>query len=162
MQKKYSIKLLITASLVLFFGSISMNAQSCNSKLEVSKNRNARSATVNDPTRFKMELTNNSSSSQSYEIQSVIFEDPCEVIGTSNTSARSSELNVDIISNNAPTTFITVPARSTHSFLAKISVNPGAKLNVWKCVRLVAVSDACSKQEAQQLLKVYIPDPTEN
>ncbi len=162
MQKKYSIKFLIIASLVLFLGSFNTNAQSCNSELGVSKNRSARSATLNDPTRFQMELTNNSSSSQSYEIQTVIFEDPCEAIGTSNTSLRSAELNVEIFSNKAQTSIITVPARSTHSFLAEISVNPGAKLNVWKCVRLIAVSNACSKQEAQQLLKVYISDPTEH
>jgi hypothetical protein len=109
-----------------------------------------------------MELTNNSSSSQSYEIQSEIYEDPCETIGRSNSSARSNELNVAIYSNETRTSVITVPARSKISFLAEISVTPGAKLNAWKCVRLIAVSDACSKQEAQQLLKVYIPDPTEN
>jgi hypothetical protein len=162
MQKKYPIKFLITASLAFFLSSFTVNAQSCNSELGVTKNRNARSAMVNDPTRFQMELTNNSSISQTYEIEYVVFEDPCEAIGTSNTSVRSSELNVNIISNNAPTNVITVPARSTHSFLAKISVNPGAKLNAWKCVRLIAVSNACSKQEAQQLLKVYISDPTEH
>jgi len=162
MQKKYSIKFLITAALAFFLSSFAVNAQSCNSELSVFKNRNARSAAVNNATRFQMELTNNSNSSQSYEIHYEIFDDPCEKINASNSSARSSELNVAIYANDTRTSVIVVPARSKKSFLAEISVTQGAKLNVWKCVRLLAVSDACSNQEVQQLLKVYIPDPTEN
>ncbi|MBT8262694.1 MAG: hypothetical protein KJO05_07720 [Bacteroidia bacterium] len=162
MQKKYSIKFLITASLAFFLSSYVLNAQSCNSELRVVKNRNARSAMENDPTRFQMELTNNSSSSQTYEIQYKVFEDPCEVVGASNSSNRSTDLNVAIYSRKVRTNSITVPARSKQTFLAEVSVNIGSKLNAWKCVRLTAVSNACSEQETQQLLKVYVSDPTEH
>lgn len=116
----------------------------------------------NDPTRFQMELTNNSSSSQTYEIQYKVFEDPCEVVGASNSSNRSTDLNVAIYSRKVRTNSITVPARSKQTFLAEVSVNIGSKLNAWKCVRLTAVSNACSEQETQQLLKVYVSDPTEH
>ena len=163
MQKKYSIKVLITLALALFLNGFSIQAQSCDTQLNVFKNRDARSATVNDPTKFKMEITNKSGRSQSYEIQSVVFEDPCEEIGITKSSAkRSSDLNVSIISGDTRSNFITVPAGGTTAFLAEISVNVGTKLNVWKCVQLKAVSDACSKSDVTKLLKVYIPDPTEN
>ncbi|MCW5520651.1 hypothetical protein J1N09_12425 [Aureitalea sp. L0-47] len=163
MQKKYTIKVLITLALALFLNGFSVHAQSCDTQLSVHKNRDARSATVNDPTRFQMEITNKSGRSQSYEIQSVAFEEPCEKIGMSNSSSRrTSDLNVSISSEGSRSNFITVPAGGTKTFLAEISVNVGSKLNVWKCVELKAVSEACSKSEARKLLKVYIPDPTEN
>lgn len=164
MQKKYSINFLITVALVFFIGSFNLQAQQCNSELGVYKDRNARSATLNDATKFKMELTNNSSQSQTYEIQSVIFEDPCEEAGLSGStnSRNTTGLNVSIQINNARASSITVPARSTKSFVAEVSVASASKFQVWKCVELTAVSNACAKGEAKALLKVFISDPTNN
>ncbi len=163
MQKKYSINPLIILTLAILLNGFSVHAQSCNSKLNVFKNRDARSATINDPTKFKLELTNNSTRSQSYEIRSVIFDEPCEDVGVSKTNTkRSSDLNVSIVSNNSRSNLVTVPAGSTLSFIAEVSVNPGTKLNTWKCVELVAVSDACSSRDTRKLLKVYISDPSEH
>lgn len=163
MQKKYSIKFLIIVALVFFIGSLSLQAQNCNSELGVYKGRDARSATLNDATKFKLELTNNSSQSQTYEIQSVIFEDPCEETGLSNsTNSRSTGLSVSIQLNDSRTSTITVPARSTKSFVAEVSVSSATTFQVWKCVELTAVSSACAKGEARALLKVFLSDPTDN
>ena len=164
MQKKYSINFLITVALVFFIGSFTLQAQKCNSELGVYKGRNARSATLNDATKFKMELTNNSSQTQTYEIRSVVFDEPCEETGFSDStnSRNATGLDVSIQINNSRASSITVPPRTTKSFVAEVSISSATKFQVWKCVELKAVSEACAKGEARALLKVFISDPTNN
>jgi len=146
-----------------FSGFTSMNAQSCFSEIKVSKDRDARSATENNPTQFQLELTNNSSKAQSYSIETSRFAGSFKVKGVSPSSLSSSaNLNVAILQDSrAANNRITVPARSTVVFQAKVSVPSGTPVNKWGGIQVNAVSDACEEGKVSTLLKLFVADSTE-
>ncbi|MEM7087779.1 MAG: hypothetical protein AAF489_16475 [Bacteroidota bacterium] len=150
-------------TLITLFGFSDAYAQSCNSELIVSKNRDARSASENDPTQFQLELTNNSSKTQSYSIETKRYDGSFQVRGISpSTLTSSAQLNVSILQDRGvANSRITVPARSTVIFQAKVSVPKGTPVNKWGGVTVNAVSDACDEGRVSTLLKLFVANPTE-
>jgi len=152
--------LLITfllASTVISFG------QSCNSELNVSKDRDARSANENNPTQFQLELSNNSSKSQTYFIETTRFENSFQVRGVNkNKLAISSKLNVAIWkNNNVVDKWITVPANSSAKIQVQISVPQGTTVNRWAAIEVTAKNNDCSNGNVSTLLKLFVTDPSE-
>jgi hypothetical protein len=137
-------------------------AQSCNSELRVVNNRDARSASENDPTQFQMEILNNSSSSQSYDIRVANFEGI--FIFKSEEPLRLNsihDLNVLIYQNNSQNPMIIVPARSTANFQVSVSVPIGTPVNQWGGLEVKAISDTCPDGAISALLKLFVTDPNE-
>ncbi|MBL4663497.1 MAG: Fn3-like domain-containing protein [Flavobacteriaceae bacterium] len=155
--------LFLFTTLISLFGFSTAYGQICNSELIVSQNRDARSASENDPTQFQLELTNNSSKSQTYDIKTARFEGSFAVKGVGKDKlASTSKLNVTIeqnhsVSNNR----ITVPARSTVKFQATVSVPLGTAVNRWSGIEVRAVSDNCTDGKVSTLLKLFVADPTQ-
>ncbi len=140
-------------------------AQNCNSELSVYQNRDARSASENDSTRFQLELTNNTSASQTYTIKAVNYNGSCTV--GNNKSLRSNSninLNVSFIQqgSRSSSNSITVPARSTVNFLASVTVPSGTPKKEWSCIEVQANSNACTQGAVSTILKVFVSDPLEN
>lgn len=156
-------KLIMFTLLFTFSGVTSVYAQSCNSELKVSKDRDARSASLNDPTQFQMELTNNSSQTQSYSIETSRYDGTFRVKGVSPSALSSSaKLDVSIFqSSSVANSRISVPARSTVVFQVQVSVPDGTPVNKWGGITVNAVSDACDEGKLSTLLKLFVADSTE-
>ncbi len=134
-------------------------AQSCNSELIVENNRNARSVSENDPTRFHLNLTNNSSKTQTYTINAKIFSGICKVDGkkAQNTSSNNG-FEISIFQNKNRKNTFTIPARSTISFQALVSVISGTPVNEWSCIEIQAYSVNCSNEDNTAIVKVLVAD----
>ena len=155
--------ILLFTTLITLFGYSTSYGQSCNSELVVSKNRDARSASENDPTGFQLELTNNSSKAQSYSIETSRYEGSFKVKGVSpSTLTSSAKLDVSILQDRSvANSRITVPARSTVVFQARVSVPLGTPINKWGGIQVNAISDDCEEGKISTLLKLFVADPTE-
>ena len=137
-------------------------AQSCNTELSVSNNRDTRSANENDPTQFQLEILNNSSSSKSYHIEVANFEGTFKIKGEEPLRLSSSnDLNVSIYQNNSQNNMINVPAGSTIDFQVSVSVPIGTPVNRWGGLEVKAINDACPDGSASALLKLFVTDPSE-
>lgn len=146
-----------------FFTSFSNAiAQSCNTELKVSKNRNARSANEQDATQFYLELINNSSTTQTYSFEVANYDGSFLVRGKQPEMLNSlAQLDVSIRQNNIVKNSITVPARSTVEVQAHVAVQPGTPMKKWAGLELRAISNACTNGAVSTLLKLYVTDPTE-
>jgi hypothetical protein len=155
--------ILLFTTLFTLFGFSNAYGQTCNSELLVSKNRDARSATENDSTQFQLELTNNSSKAQSYSIETSRYEGSFKVKGVSPATLTSSaQLDVSILQDSGiANSRITVPARSTVIFQARVSVPSGTPINKWGGIQVNAISDACEEGKVSTLLKLFVADSTE-
>lgn len=137
-------------------------AQSCNSELIVINNRDARSASENDPTQFQLEIINNSFSSQSYHIEVVNFEGTFKIKGEEPARLNSNnDLNVSIYQNNSKINTINVPGRSTIIFQVTVSVPIGTPGNHWGGLEVKTINDACPDGSVSALLKLFVTDPSE-
>jgi len=137
-------------------------AQSCNSELSVINNRDARSASENDPTQFQIEILNNSSSSQRYYIEVANYDGIFNIKGKKPPRLNSNyDLNVLIYQNNSQNTMIIVPARSTANFQVAVSVPIGTPINRWGGLEVKAINDACPDGAVSTLLKLFVADPNE-
>ncbi len=150
--------------LVFIFGMFSIQgySQGCNSELAVYKDRDSRSITKNDPTRFQLELTNNGSKAQTYTIVSDDYKGTCMVNGSALRSSATSKLDVFIYQNESRTSTITVPARSTAKFIAMVALPRGAAAKGWQCIEVIANSDYCQNGTVSTILKVYVTDSNDN
>lgn len=153
---------LMFMTLAFFSNFSSAYAQSCNSELSISNNRDARSASENDPTQFQLEIINNSFSSQSYYIEVVNFDGTFKIKGEEPARLSSNNnLNVSVLQNNTQNNTISVPARSTIIFQVSVSVPIGTPVNHWGGLKVKAISDACPDGAISALLKLFVTDPSE-
>ncbi len=155
-------KLIISRKLItlLFFFTISfigtsVFAQNCNAELVVEKNRNTRSANE-DGAAFSLVLTNNSSITTTYNITTINLEKSC-----ANKNRRTSLSNVNLNIVIQGNTQISLGAGQSYNFKIQVSVPIGTPYYRWSCIEVQAKSDACKSISANTLLKVYVPDPTE-
>ena len=155
-------KLIITRKLItlLFFFTISfigtsVFAQNCNAELVVEKNRNTRSANE-DGAAFSLVLTNNSSITTTYNITTINLEKSC-----ANKNRRTSLSNVNLNIVIQGNTQISLGAGQSYNFKIQVSVPTGTPYYRWSCIEVQAKSDVCNSISAKTLLKIYVPDPTE-
>ena len=148
--------------LTLILTSFDAFAQSCNSELKVTNNRDARSASVGDPTGFQLELTNNTSSEQTYQIEVSNYDGTFKVDGKSPARLSANTiLNTSVHFNNNQANSIRVPARSTVVFKTSVSVPSGTASNRWGGLEVKAISPACSEGSLSALLKLYVTENSE-
>lgn len=138
-------------------------AQSCNSELIVINNRDARSASENDPTQFQLEILNNSFSSQSYHIEVVNFEGTFKIKGEEPARLGSdNNLIVSVYQKNSQNNTINVPGRSATIFQVSVSVPIGTPVNHWGGLEVKAINNACQDGTVSALLKLFVTDPSED
>ena len=148
--------------LAVIFTTSNAFAQSCNSEIKVTKNRDSRSANELDPTQYQMELINNGNSSQTYQISVSNYEGTFMVNGRRpQVLSASYPINSSIFQKNKQQNTITVPARSSAIFKLAVTVPPGTPVDKWAGLEVHAVSNACSNGSVSKLVKLYISDPTE-
>ena len=148
--------------LALIFTTSNAFAQSCNSELKVTKDRDRRSASEVDPTQYQMELVNDGFSAQTYQIVVSNYEGSFTVKGKRpQILSASNPVNSVVLQNNIQNNTITVPARSTGVFLLSVTVPPGTPFNRWAGLEVRAISNSCPEGTVSKLLKLHISDPRE-
>ncbi len=148
--------------LTLIFTSFDTFAQSCNSELKVINNRDVRSASVGDPTGFQLELTNNTSSNQTYQIEVTNYDGTFTVDGKNPARlSANSILNTSVHFNNQQSNSLSVPARSTVVFKTSVSVPSGTASNRWGGLEVKAINTACPEGSLSALLKLFVTDNSE-
>ena len=137
-----------------FIGT-SVFAQNCNAELVVENNRNTRSANE-DGAVFSLVLTNSSSITTTYNITTLNLEKSC---ANKNRGTSLSNVNLNIVIQG--NTQISLSAGQSYSFKIQVSVPSGTPYYRWSCIEVQAKSDECNSISANILLKVYVPNPTE-
>lgn len=144
------------------FGAEFSIAQVCNSEMTVVKNRDSRSATLNDATIFQIEIQNNSSKAQIYTFNSNISDQKCGTPATGLRSTSKADLNVSVKGNNLRSNSLSVAPGATVPIQVEVSVGPNIKFNSWYCIEFSAVSDLCSSKQISKNLKLYVSDGSDN
>ena len=158
----YAKRLCISRNLLilgLFIFSASSFAQNCGVTLEVDKGRNSRSVDE-DGTQFVLVLTNTSSTSKSFDISTSLLKDGCSNGQKSLQSNAVLNLSViDMQSRLQSSPKITVGAKQTYKFMIDVKAPQGTPHGQWGCYEVKAVSQGCN---TSTILKIYVPDPSEN
>jgi hypothetical protein len=146
---------------IMFLGFTSMNAQRCKSELKVEKNRNFKSAAENGAM-YTLILTNNSTSPQSYRLETKDLEEYC-----GNDTRRNVVSNVSLSkkflqenSKQALTGTLTMQPKQSRTFNVHIVAPAGTPFNSWGCIEVRAISENCD-MPATTILSVFVPDPSE-
>jgi len=156
-------KTLILFLVFFAFGFNSVFSQTCSSELSVEKNRNVRSAYKNK-TSFTLFLKNTSSKSTKYILDYENSQVSCD-----NADRKSLLANVrldvqfsgeKLVEGN--TTSVTLNPGETFQFKASVTVLDELQFKRWGCTNIIVRSDACEDIVSQSLLRVYVPDPSEN
>lgn len=159
MAKSYFTKIFVSFLLLSTASSFNLQGQSCNTELEVYKNRDKRSVMPNDGTTFQIDLTNTQSTSQTYNLITSIYDRPCEGSGSQGASRSSMEgvLTAVVSQNGARSNSITVAGNTSARIWVEVEMGPNARLNSWHCVDLIATSQSCGKDIIKKL-NVFVSD----
>jgi hypothetical protein len=161
MHKKSTLASAMLLVCALVFMGFSSSAQSCNTELSVANDFDVRAAQVNDPTRFSFEITNNSMSSVTYQISSSTSERPCRGEDGERVLGGNVELDHSFFSGGRAMSAITVPARTTATFLMEVSVPRDTPSNRWSCIDVRVVSTSCPMGVVKSV-RVFVSNPSEN
>lgn len=163
MFKKSTLASLMLSVMVFLSMGAKVSAQSCNSKLDVYKERDTRSADVNAGTQFKFQLTNSSNTSKTFTVASVQPTKACVSGKISSKPAINAPLDVSFLSQDRkPGNKIVVPARKTVIFKAVVNVPPGTPVGNTACLEVQATADGCTDGALTTNVYVIISDPSEN
>ena len=159
MAKSYFTKIFVTFLVVVTASSFNLQGQSCNTELEVYKNRDKRTVMPGARTIFKLDLTNTQSTAQTYDLSTINYDQPCGSTGTIGVSRRGSVdvLTTAILQDGLRSSTLSLAGNSTTRFWVEVRLGPNAKLNSWHCVDLVATSQSCGKDIIKKL-NVFVSD----
>lgn len=145
-------KLLI---IFIILNSATTLAQTCNAKLDVLKGRKTRS-TSNSGTYYKIIITNNGTSNDTYTLSSLNTNDNCSNSDNSST-ATNVVLNISFVDNNlSPITTISINSGETLSFLVNVTVPSGTSFNKWCCTQITATSSICTNYNVNTTLHTLV------
>ena len=151
--------------LFVFFGlgSISSFSQNCNSELSVYRDRVKRSVTVDDSTNYRLELTNNSGTSENYLLNFNSKEVNCESnVNGASTTSQDLGFNIQFLQNNNGVNGITVPAYGTVTVYATVSASAVFRVNTWTCIELTAKAERCNSGPVVTVIEVFASNSIEN
>lgn len=138
----------------LLVNSVSSFSQNCNANLEVSKNRNTRSAS-NTGTYYKMIITNNGPNDV-YTLSSINANTICSNSDGSNTSTNV-VLNISFEDLNFNTiNSVSLKSGETVTFLVHVLVPTGTPINKWSCSQISANSNLCSNYKINTTLHTLV------
>jgi len=163
MAKSYFTKTFVTFLVVVIASSFNLQGQSCNTELEVHKNRDKRSVTPNNGTAFQLDLTNTQSVAQTYDLSTLIYDSPCDASGPAGNTrgSKSNVLKAVVTREGVRSNSITVAGNTSSRIWVEVEMGSGAKLNSWHCVDVVATSRSCGKDITKKL-NVFVSDGKAN
>lgn len=147
----------------LIFAGFTAAANTCKSSLSVYKDRVYRSADVESGTRFTLELSNNSGSSQTYSLLALQAKTTCDMGKMNGFPLSKTQLDVSFDFESDPTgETITVPPNEKITFKAAVNVPEGAATGEVACIEIMAKTAGCPEGRLTTQVNVLITDPTEN
>lgn len=154
------IRLLVTLIVLLFSqGTI---AQDCKANLSAQNQKNVGTADE-DGTAFTLELSNPTSRTKSYRFTATFSSTPCSTPNKANLG-ENVVLDVSFADTSFSSQVITgmeVIPRQMKTFKVDVQVPAGTPFNRWSCIEINAIDMECGTVAATQLLRVFVPDPSE-
>lgn len=136
-------------------------SQTCSANLDVSKGRKTRS-TSSSGTYYKMTITNNGISNDTYTLSSQNTNGSCSNSDNSSTTSNVI-LNIsftDINLNSIST--ISVNSGETLTFFVHVTVPVGTPINKWCCTQITASSSICENYYANSSLHTLVINSNDN
>lgn len=131
---------------------------SCNATLIVENNGNIRSTPL-DGTYYAMVITNNSTSTDTYVLNSKNINSSCTNTDNSSTT-NNVVINADFIdSEKTAISEITLNAGQSVNFYIHISVPADTLVEKWSCNQITATSKNCSNYSVNTVLHTFIINP---
>lgn len=138
-------------------------AQDCKAELKVEHDFTTKSA-FEDGAFFPITVTNTSSFKQEFILTSVSLKEPCSP-KRETSKLGNVILDVSFISSNkssAPMqTRFELAAGETFNFNVQVKVPKGTPFYRWSCIEVQVQSVKCNSIVATEILKVYVPNPSE-
>ena len=155
-------RLCLLFALATLLSNFGAQAQDCTALFSVENQRNVGSADE-DGAAFTLNLTNESSSQTTYTFTATFAETSCATPNRSNLGDNV-RLNVRFYeagSTQFPIQSKQVSSGQTASFVVDVQVPAGTTYNRWSCIEINAIDMECGTVAATQLLRVFVPDPSE-
>ena len=154
--------LLLLANIQFVFSQDNIRvSNNCNTELVVEKSRNTKSADE-DGAIFPLVLTNNSSKQIVYTLSFNQLKERCDN-GTLKSERENSILDISFLSSNNKNKLsknITLNSGQSLKFNALVNAPKNTPYYTWGCIEVQANSNNC-KNSTSTILKVYVPDPSE-
>ena len=166
MKKKITLSSFnVSVVLLMFFvfGSVNLFGQSnnCDAEIGVLQNRNTRSVTPSG-TYYKMILTNNSLSSDTYIFTSEDINQSCTNTDGSST-ANNVILNYSFLDfNQSPISEVVLKPGESFKFLVFVTVPIGTVINSWSCANIIGASKTCDNYSVNTILHTRVIDPSQD
>lgn len=148
---------------LFMISSISTYGQVCDAKLEVEKQRSSKSVNANGAL-FSLILTNNSSEAMTFDVVAESSDIKCDAERMGSTG-KNVLVDIAVLSNDGKSSLgnaVSLRAGEELSFKVRAMPQEGTSYNVWSCVTVKAVSRNCTSTALESMLKVFLPNPSEN
>lgn len=155
-------KLKTTFLFLIFFNSFLYGQTTkCNVSLNVEKQRNIRSTTL-EGTYYAMILTNNSTTQGTYTLASENRKLDCQ--NPDNSSSKDNvELKISFLDDKLkPINEISIQSGQKIKFFVYVTVPKNTTVNKWSCNEIIANSKECTDYEARTILKTLIISTSED
>lgn len=161
-QNTHAGKLCLLVTLVTLLFSFGAYAQDCTALFSAQNQKNIGSADE-DGTAFTLILENTSSASKTYTFTATFSETSC---ATANRSNMGNNVVLDVKFYEQLNAARTMPsaelaAGQSRSIVVDVQVPPGTSLDRWSCIEINAIDMECGTVAAKQLLRVFVPDPSD-
>ncbi|MEP2937058.1 MAG: Fn3-like domain-containing protein [Gilvibacter sp.] len=152
----------LLAILTTFLVSEIAYSQSCDASLVLEGNKNVGSADE-DGTQFVLIVKNESNTTQNYQLNTNFLAESC---ASANKANVGENIPLDVhfksqLNSTLGSTRLTLSPNQSQRINIDIQVPQGSSYNRWSCIQLELASEQCSNLVATQLLRVFVPDPTE-
>ncbi len=155
-------KLRTTILFFIFFNSFLYGQTTkCNVSLNVEKQRNTRSTTL-EGTYYAMILTNISATQSTYTLTSENRNLDCQ--NPDNTSSNDNvELKINFLYEKLkPINEISIQSGQKIKFFVHITVPKNTNINKWSCTEILANSKECTDYEVRTLIKTLVISASED
>ena len=137
-------------------------SQSCNASLTLQSSKNVGTADE-DGTQFVLMIKNNSSKSMDFELNTNFLSTSCASSNKANVGDNI-PLDVHFIRNgnsSLGSMRLSLSPNESRTINVDVQVPARSPYNRWSCIQLELNSEQCSNLVATQLLRVFVPNPTE-
>ena len=108
---------------------------------------------------YKVILTNNGSSTDTYTLSLVDINSNCKNPDNSATNTNVKLDNTFLNSNKNQISDLTVSPSESVLFLVKLTIPSGTSLSKWSCNQILATSKNCSSYKVETILHTYVLNP---
>ncbi|CAM3088235.1 hypothetical protein [Flavobacterium frigoris] len=155
------IKIALLSLFLLGFTYSYSQSNSCNATLKVEKDRNIQSSSSTAGSYYVMILTNNSSFSENFSLNTFNVNSTCSNNDGTNTSSNVNLETSFFDINQQPISQIIISSGQSVNFLVKVSVPIGTDFDKWCCTQIIAESSNCPNYKVTTVVHTQVINPNE-